>query len=286
MDVRPAHASAPPLALSLGGMDPSGGAGLLRDVQTLAELGCQPMAVSLAETLQNGLACMRIEAPTLDPVLRIEALAPHLVGRWGVKLGLCALEAGVFRRLCATLSHLDPPVRIWDPILAPSAGVGLHDGADLRRLAEHLLPMGGWVVSPNRGEAAAFAGLPPEAIRAAAPEALAGPWLGAGATAVWLKGGHTDGDQIQDFWITRTGSQPLEAAPRLPGARRGTGCLLSATWLGLRLQGLAEVPAAREAAGRLRARWSQAHTPGGLGRPMFAPLAKAPQAPSSSAEAR
>ncbi|WP_257309485.1 bifunctional hydroxymethylpyrimidine kinase/phosphomethylpyrimidine kinase [Geothrix fuzhouensis] len=266
------HPSAPPVALCLGGMDPSAGAGLLRDALALAELGCQPMAVSLAETLQNGLACTRIEAPSLDPVQRLETLAPHLAGRWGVKIGLCALEASTFRRLCATLRHLAPPVRIWDPIMAPSAGVGLHDGEDLRHLAADLLPMGGWVVSPNRGEAAAFAGLPPEAIRTAPPEVLATPWLEAGAVAVWLKGGHAPGDLVQDLWITREGTERLDAAPRLPGQRRGTGCLLSASWLGLRLRGLDDRAAAREAAQRLRARWDSAFCPGGAGRPMFAPL--------------
>jgi len=270
--------SAPPLALCLGGMDPSGGAGILRDALTLAELGSQPMTVSLAETLQNGLACTRIEAPGIDPVLRVETLAPHLTGRWGVKLSLCALGAGDFRHLCATLRHLAPPVRIWDPILAPSAGVGLHDGADLRRMAGDLLPMGGWVVCPNRGEAAAFAGLPPEAILSAGTATLAEPWLEAGAAAVWLKGGHAGGDQVQDLWITREGIQPLEATPRLQGERRGTGCLLSAAWLGWRLQGMDDLGAAREAVRGLRRRWPQAFAPGGVGRAMFGPLASLPEA--------
>jgi hydroxymethylpyrimidine/phosphomethylpyrimidine kinase len=264
--------AAPPLALCLGGMDPSAGAGILRDALTLSEWGCQPMAVSLAETLQNGLACTRIDPPSMDPVLRLETLAPHLTGRWGVKLSLCALEDPSFRRLCATLRHLAPPVRIWDPILAPSAGVGLHDGGDLRRMAESLLPMGGWIVSPNRGEAAAFAGMPPEAIQTASVKSLATPWLEAGATAVWLKGGHASGDQVQDAWITPEGLDLLEAVPRLPGDRRGTGCLLSTTWLGLRLRGLDDRRAAVESARNLRSRWHRAFSPGGVGRPMFAPL--------------
>ena len=264
--------SAPPLVLCLGGMDPSGGAGIVRDALALSELGCQPMVVSLAETLQNGLACTRIEPPCMDAVQRVEALAPHLVGRWGAKLSLCALNVKDLRRLCATLRHLAPPVRIWDPILAPSAGVGLHDGGDLRRMAADLLPMGGWVVSPNRGEAAAFAGFPPDAIHSASVEALATPWLEAGATAVWLKGGHAPGNQVQDFWITPQGIQALALAPRLPGERRGTGCLLSATWLGLRLQGLDDRQAALESAHRLRGRWHLAFSPGGAGRAMFSPL--------------
>jgi hydroxymethylpyrimidine/phosphomethylpyrimidine kinase len=230
------------------------------------------MGVSLAETLQNGLACSRIEPPALDPVQRLEALAPHLVGRWGVKLSLCALEAKDFRRLCSTLRHLAPSLRIWDPILAPSAGVGLHDGADLRRMGADLLPTGGWVVSPNRGEAAAFAGISPEAIQGASVEALSVPWIAAGAVAVWLKGGHAAGDQVQDAWITRNGIQPLELAPRLPGERRGTGCVLSASWLGLRLLGLDDQQAAVLAAQRLRDRWDRAVAPGGVGRAMFAPF--------------
>lgn len=265
----------PPLALCLGGLDPSGGAGLLRDALSLAELGCHPMVVSLAETLQNGLACSRIEAPRMDPVLRLETLAPHLLGRWGVKLSLCALTPSDFHRLCATLRHLAPPVKIWDPILAPSAGVGLHDGEALRRMATELLAEEGWVTSPNRGEAAAFAGLPPGSIRTASPEALARPWLECGAAAVWLKGGHTDGDTVQDLWITSEGIHALESAPRLPGERRGTGCTLSATWLGLRLLGRDDRTAALESARRLRARWDQAFAPGGAGRPSFTPLAQA-----------
>ena len=269
----PLAPEATPIALCLGGMDPSGGAGILRDALTVAALGCHPMAVSLAETLQNGVGCSRIEPPSMDPMGRLESLALHLAGRWGVKVGLCALEGGPFRRLCAALAHLAPPVRIWDPILAPSAGVGLHDGADLRRMAADLLPAGGWVVSPNRGEAAAFAGLPPGAIRAAEPDRLARPWLEAGAAAIWLKGGHSEGDTVQDLWITAEGATTLEAAPRLPGVRRGTGCTLASAWLALRLRGLAPQAAAVESARRLRARWDRAWAPGGAGRPMFAPEA-------------
>jgi len=263
----------PLIALCLGGMDPSAGAGLLRDVMTLSALGVHPMAVSTAETMQNGLACQRIEAPSMDPVNRIESLGPHLAGRWGVKLGMAALDEPTFRRLAATLRALDPPIRIWDPILAPTAGVGLHDGADLRRMAEVLLKDGGWVVSPNRGESAAIAGLPPDQIQTAEAGLLARPWLERGAQAVWLKGGHAPGLDIQDLWITCDGITALPSSPRLPGQRRGTGCTLAATWLGLRLLGRPELAAAEESATRLRNRWNQVFTPGGAGRPIFAPEA-------------
>jgi hydroxymethylpyrimidine/phosphomethylpyrimidine kinase len=273
MTIPPPLSPTPLIALCLGGMDPSAGAGLLRDVMTLSALGVHPMAVSTAETLQNGLACQRIVAPSIDPVDRVEILGPHLVGRWGVKLGMAALDEPTFRRLAATLKALAPPIRIWDPILAPSAGVGLHDGVRLRQMAEILLKDGGWVVSPNRGESAAAAGLPPDQIQTAEIGLLARPWLERGARAVWLKGGHAPGPDIQDFWITQEAVTPLPSSPRLPGQRRGTGCTLAATWLGLRLLGHAEMAAAEEAALRLRNRWNQAFAPGGAGRPVFAPEA-------------
>ena len=267
----PPPQATPPVALCLGGMDPSGGAGLLRDALTLARLGVHAMAVSTAETIQNGLGCQVIQAPSLDPVARIETLGPHLVGAWGVKLGLCALEPGTVKRLAATLNSLHPKVRIWDPILAPSAGVGLHDGGELRELARILLSSGAWVVSPNRGEAAAIAGLTPDQIRIASPESLSRPLLELGAAAVWLKGGHASGATVQDLWITPTRIEALPAAPRLPGQRRGTGCTLASLWLGLRLLGRSDHDAAIEAADMLRAAWGQAFAPGGVGHPLFAP---------------
>ena len=128
---------------------------------------------------------------------------------------------------------------------------------------------GGWVVSPNRGEAAACAGLPPEAIQGADPVALAAPFLEAGAEAVWLKGGHAAGDTVQDLWITAAGVEALAPSPRLAGQRRGTGCTLASAWLALRLRGQAPLPAAELAAAWLRSRWGAAHAPGGVGRPQF-----------------
>lgn len=255
-----------PVALCLGGFDPSGGAGLLRDVTTLAALGIHPMAIATAETVQNGQACLAIHPPR-DPMPALEALAPHLAGPWGVKLGLCALDAGTFRRLAAAVAALAPCARIWDPVQAPTSGVGLHDAAGLRTMARVLLATGPWVVSPNLPEAAALAGLPP----GASPEDLARPLLDLGAEAVWLKGGHGSPEHVEDFWITRAGVLSLGRAPRLPGDRRGTGCTLASAWLAHRLRGLDGPGAAAAAAGFLRCHWEPGLAPGGAGRPCFAP---------------
>lgn len=258
-----------PVALCLGGMDPSGGAGLLRDAATCQGLGIHAMAVSTAETVQNSLGCLRILPPLLDPVEHLETLSVHLHGNWGVKLGLCALDPPAFRRLAAALEILVPPVRIWDPIIAPTLGPALHDVHELLVMAGILLPMGGWVVAPNLHEASVAAGLPLEA----GPEALARPFLERGARAVWLKGGHRGLPEVEDFWIDGAGSRSLGRWLRKTGERRGTGCTVASSWLGYRLRGEEEMPAVRSAVNWIRGRWEPPFTPGDAGRPLFAPRA-------------
>jgi len=256
-----------PVALCLGGVDPSAGAGVLRDALTLAALGVHPMVVSTAETLQNGDACQLIVPPGLNPARRLEVLQPHLRGLWGVKLGLCALTVDELRELMAGLRELDPPFCIWDPIQAPTSGVSLHDAAALRGMAQVVLPGGKWVVAPNRLEAAAFGDVPPDSD----PSILARAFLECGARAVWLKGGHALGDGIEDFWIEGGDARSLGTHPRLTGERRGTGCTVASAWLAFRLRGLDDVAAAQDASAWLRAHWDNAFVPGGVGRPTFAP---------------
>jgi hydroxymethylpyrimidine/phosphomethylpyrimidine kinase len=256
-----------PVALCLGGMDPSGGAGLLRDVATCQALGVHAIAVSTAETVQNGMGCQRILQPLLDPVEHLESLSMHLSIPWGVKIGLCALDPPAFRRLAAALEALAPPVRIWDPILAPTLGAPLHDVHEILVMAGSLLPMGGWVVAPNLFEASVASGEPVEA----GPEALARPFLERGARAVWLKGGHQGSPEVEDFWVEASGARSIGCRHRIPGERRGTGCAVASAWLSFRLKGGMDLPAAGSAVEWLRSRWDPPILPGDAGRPMFAP---------------
>ena len=258
-----------PVALCLGGMDPSGGAGILRDAATCQALGVHAMAVSTAETVQNSLGCQRIVPPLLDPVEHLESLSVHLAGNWGLKLGLCALDLPSFRRLAAALEALAPPLRIWDPIVAPSLGAPLHDVHELLVMAEVLLPMGGWVVAPNLHEAAVASGLPVDA----GAEALARPFLERGAEAVWLKGGHRGLPEVEDFWIDAAGARSLGRWLRMQGERRGTGCTIASAWLALRILGADSLPAVTAAIDWIRSRWEPPFIPGDAGRPLFSPVA-------------
>lgn len=267
----PDAAAEPKVGLCLGGFDPSGGAGILRDAEVLWELGVLPMAISLAETLQNGITCLRVLRPVLPPLEHLRLLEPHLApGTWAVKLGLCALSPGELTETIRFLASRGPVAAIWDPVLGPSRGEAVHEGEDLLRLAELLFAEGSWVASPNLQEARRMAEADGRLGRDA--DTLARPFLERGAAAVWLKGGHGEApDTVEDFWITPEGVHSLGRHPRLPGERRGTGCTLASTWIGLILQGAEPRPAAEAAARRLRARWPSAAAPGGQGRACFLP---------------
>ncbi len=133
-------------------MDPSGGAGLLRDVMTLAALGVHPMAVCTADTVQNGLACESIRPPA-DPLPALEALAPHLAGRLGrqagtVRPGRAHLRGpvGPGGRAGAGRAHLGPgpgPHRGGGPALGGAAARHGRGAAGRRRLGGVPQPAGG-----------------------------------------------------------------------------------------------------------------------------------------------
>ena len=55
----------PPIVLAFAATDPSGGAGLQADVLTLASMGCHPLSVVTAATIQDTMGVEDVMA--LDP---------------------------------------------------------------------------------------------------------------------------------------------------------------------------------------------------------------------------
>ena len=61
--------ASPPVVLVLAGLDPSGGAGLAADLQTLNALGCHAAPVATALTVQDTLNARRVDALPADLLL-------------------------------------------------------------------------------------------------------------------------------------------------------------------------------------------------------------------------
>jgi hydroxymethylpyrimidine/phosphomethylpyrimidine kinase len=211
--------------VAVGGLDPGGGAGLVRDHETATVLGAEPLLVGTAWTDQSpgGVAAVEPRPPALFRAALENALhgaAAVTRAAMTVKVGMVATPA-LAEVIAAALASFAGPV-VFDPVLAASSGGSLFAGPlagldPLLRCAS--------LVTPNLGEAAALAGSGPittvDGARAAGQALLA-----RGARAVLVKGGHLSGPAV-DLLVTAEGVRPL-AAERVPGpSPRGTGCALA-----------------------------------------------------------
>jgi hydroxymethylpyrimidine kinase/phosphomethylpyrimidine kinase len=201
----------------LSGWDPSGHAGLARDLATLQRFGRVGTGVPTCLTVQSRKRFDSVRG--VDPEWVSEALARLADEGWpaAVKVGLVT-EVEVWNAIGAWLG----PVRergipvVVDPVRAPTHG-GWQATGELRAwLRDELLPLGPHL-TPNRPEL--------EWLSESGPSEL----IEGGAHGVLVTGGHEieAGDSVVDRWWDTDGERILRR-PRLPGpARRGTGCALS-----------------------------------------------------------
>jgi len=226
-----------------GGLDPSGGAGLLRDVATAAARGALAHAVGTAWT-EQGDGVHRVEPRAPAAVRDALAAAIAAVRPAAVKIGM-AVGPATAAALLEGLEGYGGPVVI-DPVLATSRGGTLWEGAP-----SELVPLlrRATVVTPNAGEAGELAGHLVETgggAQAAARFLIARHRL----MAVLVKGGHLDEaePQVTDVLVTPDGERHW-SRPRVPGRTpRGTGCAL-ATAIAVELGRGRDLAAAVEAAG-------------------------------------
>ncbi len=218
-----------PFLVCIGGLDPTGGAGLLRDYLTATALGARATVVATAFTVQSDGGVTGFEPRSPQALAaHIAQVLDHLAGGQSgglagvavaVKVGMTGTPGGVAAVMDGLRGFAGPVV--FDPVLAASSGGTLFAGAPAE-----LLPLAGRasLCTPNLAEAAALLGRPlttAEDARMAARELRQ-----AGARAVLVKGGHLDGDAV-DHLADGVNEQAFSAR-RLPGdSPRGTGCALA-----------------------------------------------------------
>ena len=210
--------------LVIAGVDSSGGAGLNRDVETLARLGVRAQCAVTAVTAQtDAQVCEQLLMPA--PLVRAQIETALVTRRPGaVKVGMLG-NADIVTAVAAALPPRAQLPLVIDPVLCASSGAALLDAAGRGALLEMLLP-GATLITPNIPEAAALLG-EPQASGEAQLLRQARALLARGAAAVLLKGGHGGGAQSSDLLLMQDGAPRWLRAPRQTGARRGTGCVLA-----------------------------------------------------------
>ena len=216
--------------VAIGGLDPRGASGLVRDFVTIRALGAEPYLVPTAFTVQGASGVERVDLRGADELR--QALAAALTpptsdvasGRpMTVKVGMVG-GAALVPVIVEALAGFTGAV-VHDPVLAASRGGRLYEG-DLTAL-DGLLARAD-LVTPNLSEAAALSGVAVtdlESARLAARHLLA-----RGARAVLVKGGHMAGHQATgaaDLLVSAGGEEVFSAARVTGKDPRGTGCALA-----------------------------------------------------------
>jgi hydroxymethylpyrimidine/phosphomethylpyrimidine kinase len=236
-----------PAVLTIAGLDPSGGAGVIADVRTFIEFDCFPTAALTSLTFQNRQAVSGAVNQTAATVrAQVEAILQdiHVVG---VKTGMLPTREIVTEvaRLVGE-SKLTAPV--VDPVMNSTSGFELMSDDAFLALRNELLPVA-LVVTPNVPEAERLAGFRIHNTADMRRAAQAIRELGVGA--VLIKGGHLNDQKgsaeaidilDNDGDVTVFRSEWIDVA-----GVRGTGCTLSAAIAASLAKGLDLEDSVREA---------------------------------------
>ena len=239
----------PPVALTIAGSDPSGGAGIQADLKTFSALGAFGTSVITALTAQSTTGVTDVhEVPVAHVRAQLETLVAD-VRIDVVKVGMLASAplVEVVHELLTTVPLAATPV-VLDPVMVSTSGSRLlaPDAVDAVRA---LLPRAD-VVTPNVPEAGVLLDEPPAAAAADLPE-QARRLRELGARRVLLKGGHLEGPEAVDLWLDDDGPVALRGPRVATTATHGTGCTLSSAIAALRPRHDGWLPAVREARGWL-----------------------------------
>ena len=227
MAISNVKSDAKPVVLSIAGLDPSGGAGIVADIKTIAALGCFPAAALTSITFQNTTGVFGAEHQTAGtlraqvvPVVRDLSVA-------AAKTGMLP-TAEIVAEVARLFSETNLPAPVVDPVVVATSGDVLIDEEAFEILKTRLFPLAR-IVTPNIPEAEKLTGFAIETeddMRRAAEVIQS-----MGVRAVLVKGGHRQvraGEAVDVLFsengiFTEFRSEYLDV-----GEVHGSGCTLSA----------------------------------------------------------
>jgi hydroxymethylpyrimidine/phosphomethylpyrimidine kinase len=139
-----------PVALTIGGSDPSGGAGIQADLKTFHQFGVYGEAVVTLVTVQNTVRVSRVEVMPADLVAEQIAAVLEDIPPAAAKTGALG-SAEMVRAVARAAASFRFPL-VVDPVMVSKHGTPLGSGG-----WEELLPFAA-LVTPNLPEAEALTG--------------------------------------------------------------------------------------------------------------------------------
>lgn len=214
-----------PVVWAIGGIDPSGGAGIYQDMKVISWSGLHPMGLPVALTAQNIDHVSGVMDVDPDFFLRMAGTLFERHPPGGVKVGL--LPESVSSPVIEVLKGLPHDVFVAvDPIFRFGSGDHFLEEDSFRKMARRIFPLADLVL-PNIPEAEVLLGqsLPPGVmgLRSGALKImeLYGP------CSVYLKGGHRRGEVRTDVFVDQEGAFFLERPEIDISSLHGGGCTLA-----------------------------------------------------------
>lgn len=227
-----------PVVLCFSGHDPSGGAGVQADIETLVSHRCHAASVITALTEQDSRNVRKLlpQHPE-DIVSQANIILADLPAR-AFKIGLIGHPDTVDAIHSILVRHPGIPV-ILDPVLAAGGGTEMACDRLIAAINDRLLPLT-TVLTPNSHEARRLTGLDDL-------EHCGLALLESGCDYVLITGTHETTPAVSNqlfhdrrLWETYTWE-------RLPHSYHGSGCTLASCIAGLIAHGLSPIQAVAEA---------------------------------------
>jgi hydroxymethylpyrimidine kinase/phosphomethylpyrimidine kinase len=214
----------PPVALTIAGFDPSGGAGVIADIKTFTAFGCFATAAVTSLTFQNTTGVFGVAHQTAEAVRAqvLPVVEDFCVA--GVKTGMLPTRE-IISEVARLFRAHDLPAPVLDPVVRSTSGYDLIDNEALDTLKKELLPLAR-IVTPNVPEAERITGLVVRDEQGMLRAARAIREMG--ARAVLVKGGHLDGERALDLLDDEGEIETFVAGRIRTTATHGTGCTLAA----------------------------------------------------------
>lgn len=218
----------PPVCLTIAGLDPSGGAGVIADIKTFSAFGCFAAAAVTSITFQNTTGVFGAESQSAETVRRqVEPIIDDYTIA-AVKTGMLPTRA-VIEETSRLVQRMPGARFVVDPVVRSTSGYDLIDDQALASLIEVLFPLSD-LITPNRLEAERIARM---SIRDETDfRSAARAMQSMGARNVLIKGGHPAenfvGTKAIDHLFVGEDLHTFEAEMIDTTATHGTGCTLAA----------------------------------------------------------
>jgi hydroxymethylpyrimidine/phosphomethylpyrimidine kinase len=235
----------PPIVLVFAASDPSGGAGLQADIMTLSSMGCHPLSVVTAVTIQDTTG--------VDDVSPIDA-------EWVADQARCVLEdmpVAAFKigvlgsvetiaAIAEVVSDYPEIPLVLDPVLASGRGDELASEEMVVAIRELLVPQT-TIITPNSLEARRLALDDTNDEDDPDLAECASRIIASGCEYVLVTGTHENTPQVVNTLYGAEGVIRSDSWQRLPGSYHGSGCTLASAIAATIANGLAIGDAVKDA---------------------------------------